>query len=76
MGEAAEGKDARAAQMILNHKAATELFVEQADEIGFNRYTIFNLHALLADPQAVGRLRQIPVSIGGGVSPVGSTAVD
>lgn len=68
LGEATEGKDAREAQMILNHKAAIELLVEQADEIGFNRYTILNLHALLAenllaDPQAGGRLRRIPVSV-------------
>jgi hypothetical protein len=72
LGEIAEGKDAREAQMILNHKAAIELLVEQADEIGFNRYTILNLHALLADnlladPQAGGRLRRIPVAIEGTV---------
>lgn len=72
LGEAAEGKDAVDAQMILNHKAAIELLVDQADEIGFNRYTILNLHALLAenllaDPQAGGRLRGIPVSVGGSV---------
>ena len=58
--------------MILNHKAAIELLVDQADEIGFNRYTILNLHALLADnllgdPQAGGRLRRIPVGVGGTV---------
>jgi hypothetical protein len=72
LGEAAEGKDAREAQMILNHKAAIELLVDQADEIGFNRYTILNLHALLADnllanPQAGGRLRRIAVGIDGTV---------
>ncbi|VAW94026.1 FIG00923625: hypothetical protein [hydrothermal vent metagenome] len=72
LGEAAEGKDALEAQMILNHKAAIELLVEQADEVGFNRYTILNLHALLsdnllADPQACGRLRSIAVGIGGTV---------
>lgn len=72
LGEAAEGKDALEAQMILNHKAAIELLVDQADEIGFNRYTILNLHALLAenllaDPQAGGRLRHISVGIGGTV---------
>ena len=72
LGEAAEGKDALEAQMILNHKAAIELLVEQAEEIGFNRYTILNLHALLADnlladPQAGGRLRRIPVGIEGTV---------
>lgn len=42
----------------------------QAEEIGFNRYTILNLHAilsdnLLGDPQAGGRLRKIPVGIAG-----------
>ncbi len=69
LGEAAEGKDAAEAQMILNHKAAIELLVEQASETGFNRYTILNLHALLSDnlldPQACGRLRRIRVEIGG-----------
>jgi hypothetical protein len=67
MGEATEGKDAREAQMILNHKAAIEFLVEQATEVGFNRYTVLNLHALLSenllDPQASGRLRAIPVGI-------------
>lgn len=72
LGEAAEGKDAREAQMILNHKAAIDLLVEQAAEVGFNRYTILNLHALLsdnllADSQACGRLRSIPVAIAGTV---------
>ena len=72
LGEAAEGKDVLEAQMILNHKAAIELLVNQADEIGFNRYTILNLHTLLADnlladPQACGRLRRIPVGIAGTV---------
>ena len=72
LGEAAEGKDAKEAQMILNHKAAIELLVEQAGDIGFNAYTILNLHALLsdnllADPQACGRLRSISVAISGTV---------
>lgn len=72
LGEAAEGKDAREAQMILNHKEAIELLVDQAEEIGFNHYTVLNLHALLAenllaDPQACGRLRSSPVGIQGTV---------
>lgn len=72
LGEAAEGKDAREAQMIVNHKTAIEFLVDQAPDVGFNRYTIRNLHALLsdnllADPQACGRLRSIPVGIGGTV---------
>lgn len=72
LGEAAEGKNALEAQMILNHKAAIELLVDQAEEIGFNHYTVLNLHALLAenllaDPQAGGRLRRIPVGVSGTV---------
>lgn len=69
-GEAAAGKDVAEAQMILNHKAAIDLVVGQAEQVGFNRYTILNLHALLAenllpDPQAGGRLRSIAVEIHG-----------
>lgn len=72
LGEEPEGRDAREAQMILNHKAAIEMLVEQAEDIGFNRYSILNLHALLADnllsdPLAGGRLRRVPVGIEGTV---------
>jgi hypothetical protein len=71
-GQAAEGKDALETQMILNHKQAIEFLVESADDIGFNRYSILNLHAILSDnllpnPEACGRLRQIAVCIGGSV---------
>ncbi|MBW4054583.1 MAG: Fic family protein [Proteobacteria bacterium] len=71
-GQAAEGKDALETQMILNHKQAIEFLVESADEIGFNRYSILNLHAILSDnllpnPETCGRLRQIAVGIGGSV---------
>ena len=67
-GEEAEGKEQVEAQMILNHKDAIEFLVGSAEEIRFNRYTILNLHALLAnnlraDPEATGRLRQIAVGI-------------
>ena len=70
LGEASGGKDVHETQMILNHKAAIDLLVEEAGHIGFNRYTILNLHALLADnllpdPAACGRLRSIGVAIGG-----------
>jgi hypothetical protein len=69
LGEAAEGKAPTEAQMILNHKAAIEFLVEAVDEVGFNRHTILNLHALLADnllgdPTAPGRLRRESVGIG------------
>lgn len=72
LGEVVEGKDTRETQMILNHKAAIELLVKQADETGLNNYTILNLHGLLSDnllmdPQACGRLRSIPVGVRGSV---------
>lgn len=68
LGQIAEGKDRRDAQMILNHKAAIELLVEQAEDIGFNTFTFLNLHALLsenllADPTESGRLRNRIVDI-------------
>lgn len=67
-GEEAEGRAHLEAQMILNHKDAIEFLVSAADDIGFNRYTVLNLHALLAnnllaDPSAAGRLRYIAVGI-------------
>jgi fido (protein-threonine AMPylation protein) len=68
-GETAQGKNALEAQMILNHKEAIEFLIASAQDIGFNRYTVLNLHALLSDnllqdPTASGRLRTIPVGIG------------
>ncbi|MGJ8633090.1 MAG: Fic family protein [Luteolibacter sp.] len=71
-GEGADGRNVEETQMILNHKAAIEMLAEQAGEIGFNRYTICNVHALLSDnllqdPSACGRLRSRPVGIGGTV---------
>jgi hypothetical protein len=68
-GTVAPGKDAKETQMILNHKAAIELVVDSAPEVGINRYTVFNLHAVLADnllgdPRQAGRLRTTRVSIG------------
>jgi hypothetical protein len=35
--------------MILNHKDAIEFLVGAAEEIGFNRCTLLNLHAILAN---------------------------
>ncbi len=72
LGESAEGKAAQETQMILNHKAAIEMLADQAAEIGFNRYTLCNLHALLSenllpDPAGGGRLRTHPVAITGSV---------
>ena len=68
-GDAAEGKGALEAQMILNHKAAIEFLMDCTPAMGFNRYTLLNLHALLSDnllpdPTASGRLRTVAVGIG------------
>ncbi|RLA40755.1 MAG: hypothetical protein DRR42_25465 [Gammaproteobacteria bacterium] len=68
-GAPAAGKDPQETQMILNHKGAIEFLTEPTDDIGFNRITITNLHALLSEnllgnPAAEGRLRTIPIDIG------------
>jgi hypothetical protein len=68
-GNAAPGRDAKETQMILNHKAAIEFLVASAEEVDVNRYTVTNLHALLADnllddPRNTGRLRATPIGIG------------
>jgi len=67
-GEEAEGRAHLEAQMILNHKDAIAFLVDAAEDIGFNRYTILNLHGFLAqnllpDESAAGRLRHIPIGI-------------
>lgn len=69
-GQVALGKDLTETQMILNHKAAIEMLVENKDTIGFNVYTLFSIHAnlsfnLLPDALDSGRLRQGPVEISG-----------
>jgi len=72
LGQAAQGKDAIETQMILNHKAAIEMLVEDAEGVGFDAFTFKNLHAVLSqdlmrDPQASGRLRRRAVDISGTV---------
>ena len=69
LGQAAEGKDDRETQMILNHKEVIELLADQALDIGFNAFTIQNVHAILShnllpDANACGALRVRPVGIG------------
>ena len=71
-GRHAEGKDAQDAQMILNHKAAIELLLDESDTVGFDAQTVLSLHGLLSenlmpDPDASGRLRCRPVQISGSV---------
>lgn len=67
-GHVADNKTDKEAQMILNHKDAIEFIVQDAEEIGFNRYTLTSLHSLLSDhllpnPAASGRLRTFGVGI-------------
>jgi len=71
LGESAEGKDKKDTQMILNHKAAIEFLIEIASNNELNRYSILNIHALLADEllddDLCGSLRKNPVGIFGSV---------
>ena len=67
-GKAANGKAALETQMILNHKSAIELLVENIGSAEFNRFTIMNLHSalsenLLQNPSDEGRVRQHAVDI-------------
>jgi Fic/DOC family len=71
-GQAATGKDTLETQMILNHKAAIEYLVHDADRARVDEPTLLALHALLSDgllpdPMAGGRLRRRAVEIGGSV---------
>ena len=72
IGKDAQGRRFEETQMVLNHKAALEMLAEEAGKISFNRYTICNLHALLADnlmhnQKACGLVRTRAVGIGGTV---------
>ena len=67
-GEETQGSSHLDAQMILNHKDAIAFLVTAAEDIGYNRYTILNLHGILAnnllpDQSAAGRLRRMAVGI-------------
>lgn len=71
-GHIAKGKDIIETQMILNHKAAIEMLIEDVDEVDFDAFTFNNLHAVLSqdlmpDPLSCGRLRRRPVDISGTV---------
>ncbi|MFN0316561.1 MAG: Fic family protein [Burkholderiales bacterium] len=68
-GKSARGKDGTETQMILNHKSAIELLVENIESVGFDRFTLMNLHStlsenLLPNPADEGRIRRHMVEIG------------
>jgi len=73
-GRTATGKGAIETQMILNHKTAIELLLDNvgADSLGkagLSRYLLMNLHSALAEnllpnPADEGRIRQHAVNIG------------
>lgn len=67
-GKTARGKAAIETQMIINHKTAIEMLVENIESVELNRYTIMNLHSSLAEnllpnPADEGRVRQHAVDI-------------
>lgn len=69
-GIEATGTDLTERQMILNHRSAIELLVDQAEDVGFNRWTFLGLHAALAenlvnDRRYEGALRTRIVRIAG-----------
>lgn len=71
-GIQAEGKSQQEAQMILNHRAAIRMLVDNVEEINFDRRTLLGLHAalaenLVANPGEEGDVRQRPVDISGTV---------
>lgn len=68
-GRSASGKGAIETQMILNHKSAIELLVDNAGAAGLSRYLLMNVHSALAEnllpnPADEGRIRQHAVDIG------------
>ncbi len=68
-GAIAQGKHDMETRMILNHKQAIEMLVENIDTVGFDRFTLMNLHTRLAsglirDADSIGQVRSELVSIG------------
>ena len=68
-GISADGKTHQETAMIMNHKEAILFFVENAQDIELNSFTLFNLHhllsqELLANPDACGKIRTVDVDIG------------
>ncbi|WP_062270687.1 Fic family protein [Endozoicomonas arenosclerae] len=68
-GQEAAGKATLEAQMILNHKTAIELLIDNAEDASMNRFMVLNLHSalsenLLPNPADEGRIRHHQVEIG------------
>ena len=68
-GKTAKGKATLETQMILNHKTAIELLVENIDTVELNHFSLMNLHCalsenLLPNPADEGRIRMHAVDIG------------
>ncbi|TXT37280.1 MAG: filamentation induced by cAMP protein fic [Comamonadaceae bacterium] len=68
-GRTATGKGAIETQMILNHKSAIELLLDNAAAVALNRFLLMNIHSALAEnllpnPADEGRIRQHAVDIG------------
>lgn len=66
---ASSKKNALETQMILNHKTAIEFMIDNIADLGFSRYCVLNLHAMLSDnilgnSSACGALRNVPVASG------------
>ena len=68
-GQRAEGKDATETQMILNHKAAIELLVDEGADLAISERLLRSLHAalsenLMTNKEFEGQLRRREVKIG------------
>lgn len=77
-GQEAQGRLHKETQMIMNHKAAIEMLVENLDQVGFNKFTLMNLHGtlsenLISNKKDQGTLRHHPVGIAhSGYQPIDS----
>lgn len=68
-GLGADGKASKDTIMILNHKEAISLLIENAQDIDINGFSIKSIHGLLSNDlisnrDAVGNLRKISVGTG------------
>ena len=79
-------QDRATVTLILNHKNAIEFVLNnvhspQSAPIGFNRHTVFSIHAyltsgLLANPDASGRVRRMQVDVSGSAYTPENSPVD